>query len=83
MNAHQPPPAFDALALYSCIETRFASSSATEAPKCECGADLTYEDERESGRCLDCLAEAAGCSNAEPLRFPIPLPYLQMKGLSA
>lgn len=80
MNAH---PAPDALRLYDCIETHFTSTEQTVAPHCKCGAALTYEDERESGRCLDCLAEAAGCSNAELFRLPILLPYLQMKGLSA
>jgi len=34
-----------------------------------CGAPLELEMERDEGLCSDCLCEAAGCTNGEPLRF--------------
>jgi hypothetical protein len=78
-----PRPAPDALRLYECISTRFAPTEQTHPERCECGEPLTDEAEREAGTCFNCMAEAAGCTNAEPFRLPILLPYIQMKGLSA
>ncbi len=80
MNVHPTP---DALRLYDCISTRFAPTEQTVAPLCECGEPFTDEAERQAGTCFSCQAEAAGCTNGEPLRFPILLPFLSMKGLSA
>jgi hypothetical protein len=76
-------PAPDALRLYNCISTRFAPTEQTAALLCECGESLGSMDELEAGICFNCQAEAAGCTNGQPLRLPIFLPFLQMKGLSA
>lgn len=80
MNVH---PAPNALRLYDCISTRFAPTDQDSSLLCECGEPLMSMDELEAGVCFNCQAEAAGCTNAEPFRLPILLPYLQMKGLSA
>jgi hypothetical protein len=36
-----------------------------------CGAPLDVEAEHDEGLCFDCQAEAAGCTNGEPIRFAV------------